>query len=161
MLLSWSLWFSSCFHFCQDCHWSPLNLSNKMISRYGPMGIGYAPNKELYTEHFLKPLRSAFSERDLQVIIEPAIILRMITMIKWGQCVHTGWHGHLWGVLLWCFGLDSRPSYRWSMITDHIYDHHIINILLQQHISENIKLLWFNMFYIQEHGWVRRPLKLT
>ena len=34
------------------------------------MGIGYAPNKELYTEHFLKPLRSAFSERDLQVIID-------------------------------------------------------------------------------------------
>jgi len=34
---------------------------------YGPMGIGYAPNKELYTEHFLKPLRAAFSDRDLQV----------------------------------------------------------------------------------------------
>ena len=34
------------------------------------MGIGYAPNKELYNEHFLKPLRSAFSERDLQVIID-------------------------------------------------------------------------------------------
>ena len=34
------------------------------------MGIGYAPNKELYTEHFLKPLRSAFSERDLQVILD-------------------------------------------------------------------------------------------
>ena len=31
------------------------------------MGIGYAPNKELYTEHFLKPLRAAFSDRDLQV----------------------------------------------------------------------------------------------
>ena len=31
------------------------------------MGIGYAPNKEQYTEHFLKPLRAAFSERDLQV----------------------------------------------------------------------------------------------
>ena len=34
------------------------------------MGIGFAPNRELYTEHFLKPLRSAFSERDLQVIID-------------------------------------------------------------------------------------------
>ena len=37
------------------------------LPRYGPMGIGYAPNKELYTEHFLKPLRAAFSDRDLQV----------------------------------------------------------------------------------------------
>ena len=44
------------------------------------MGIGYAPNKELYTEHFLKPLRSAFSERDLQVDLEPTIIMTMEIM---------------------------------------------------------------------------------
>ena len=29
---------------------------------YGPFGIGYAENRELYTEHFLMPLREAFSE---------------------------------------------------------------------------------------------------
>ena len=46
------------------------NLSDEVKSRYGPMGIGFAPNRELYTEHFLKPLRSAFSERDLQVVID-------------------------------------------------------------------------------------------
>ena len=34
---------------------------------FGPFGIGYAENLELYTTHFLNPLREAFSERQLQV----------------------------------------------------------------------------------------------
>ena len=34
---------------------------------FGPFGIGYAENLELYTNHFLNPLREAFSERQLQV----------------------------------------------------------------------------------------------
>ena len=34
---------------------------------YGPFGIGFAPNRDLYTQHFLLPLRQAFSDREVQV----------------------------------------------------------------------------------------------
>ena len=50
-----------------DCNLGDIHVQLFCLPRYGPMGIGYAPNKELYTEHFLKPLRAAFSDRDLQV----------------------------------------------------------------------------------------------
>ena len=32
--------------------------------RYGPVGFGMATNKDEYQEHFIKPLRMAFSERE-------------------------------------------------------------------------------------------------
>ena len=68
------------------------------ISRYGPMGIGYAPNKEQYTEHFLKPLRAAFSERDLQVFDERrSCVLRVrVEMIQ----VDITWHDDIYR-LIW------------------------------------------------------------
>ena len=34
---------------------------------YGPYGIGYARNRQLYYQHFLRPLREAFTERTLEV----------------------------------------------------------------------------------------------
>ena len=34
---------------------------------YGPFGIGYAGNRQLYYQHFLAPLREAFTERTLEV----------------------------------------------------------------------------------------------
>ena len=55
------------FSFQPDCNPDDIRFQLFCLPRYGPMGIGYAPNKELYTEHFLKPLRAAFSDRDLQV----------------------------------------------------------------------------------------------
>ena len=73
-------------------------LINSSISRYGPMGIGYAPNKEQYTEHFLKPLRAAFSERDLQVFHERwSCALRVrVEMIQ----VDITWHDDIYR-LIW------------------------------------------------------------
>ena len=46
---------SASIHWDTDMNW------------YGPYGIGYAPNRDLYTQHFLQPLREAFSDRELQV----------------------------------------------------------------------------------------------
>ena len=56
------------------------------------MGIGYAPNKEQYTEHFLKPLRAAFSERDLQVFDERrSCVLRVrVEMLQVDMTIYAG-----------------------------------------------------------------------
>jgi len=45
----------------------PSHLWTQDMNWYGPFGIGHATSKQEYEDHFLKPFREAFSEREIEI----------------------------------------------------------------------------------------------